>query len=302
MVRKIISVVYCLFMVGVFSQEDTLVYEDSFVYDEDTNLVEGVFESTRIINSHSTQTLSKGVLDFRVEHKFGDIAGDFGGVQTMYGLDNSTDIRLGFEYGLTDNLMVGVGRSKGSGAPYRSLLDGFLKYKIFDQKKRGMPISMSIVGTTTYTYMKASNDISQINSFPELVHRLAYCTQLVIARKFGSLMTLALTPSLVHRNYVATNDVNTLFALGSSIRVPLNSKSGIVLEYFNCFADENVRQLNTNSFSISYDWITFGHNFNIFLTNSKGFVETQYIPTNFERWDKGQFRIGFCIGRKFAWE
>jgi len=38
------------------------------------------------------------------------------------------------------------------------------------------------------------------------------------------------------------------------------------------------------------------------LTNSKGFTETQFIPYTFEDWAKGQFRLGFCIGRKFERE
>jgi hypothetical protein len=53
------------------------------------------------------ETLKKGTLEFRIEHKFGDAAGDLGGINTLYGLDNATDIRFAFEYGLTNNLMIG---------------------------------------------------------------------------------------------------------------------------------------------------------------------------------------------------
>ena len=296
------------FYLNSYSQVDetitdsTVVYEEYAEEEEDTNLVESTFESTRVINGHSTETLRKGVWEFRVEHRFGDIAGTDGGIQTLYGLDNSSDIRLALEYGISDNLMVGFGRSKGTGSPYRSLLDGFVKYKILHQQKVGCPVSVTGIATSTYSYMKASSDLSQVNSFPNWQHRLAYVTQLTIARKFGHRFSIALTPTLVHRNYVAKDDVNTLFALGGAFSFPISKKVAILVEYYQTFQDEGMRTQNTNSLGVAIEWVTFGHNFTINLTNSKGFVETQFIPYTFESWSKGQFRLGFCVGRKFEKE
>ena len=255
------------------------------------------FYSTRIINGHSTETLRKGVMEFRVEHRFGDIAGDAGGVQTMFGFDNSSDIRIALEYGVTRDLMVGFGRSKGTGVPYKSLLDGFVKHKILAQKKMGSPVTLSALTTTSFSYMKASSDISQVNAFPKWQHRLAYTAQLNIARKFNDRISLALIPTMVHRNYVATDDLNTLFSIGGAARFGINSKMAILLEYYQVLQGEDVRGTNTNSLGIAFEWITFGHNFTINLTNSKGFGETQFIPYTYEKWSKGQFRLGFCIGR-----
>ena len=268
----------------------------------DTNRVEDTFYSTRIINGHSTETLRKGVMEFRVEHRFGDIAGDAGGVQTMFGFDNSSDIRIALEYGVTRDLMVGFGRSKGTGVPYKSLLDGFVKYKFLAQKKIGSPVSISALTTTSFSYMKASSDISQVNAFPKWQHRFAYTAQLNIARKFNDRISLALIPTMVHRNYVATDDLNTLFSIGGAARFGINSKMAILLEYYQVLQGKDVRGTNTNSLGIAFEWITFGHNFTLNLTNSKGFGETQFIPYTYEKWSKGQFRLGFCIGRKFEKE
>ncbi|MEY3426553.1 MAG: hypothetical protein RL679_1911 [Bacteroidota bacterium] len=268
----------------------------------DTNRVDDTFYSTRIINGHSTETLRKGVMEFRVEHRFGDIAGDAGGVQTMFGFDNSSDIRIALEYGITRDLMVGFGRSKGTGSPYKSLLDGFVKYKFLAQKKIGSPVSISALATTSFSYMKASSDISQVNAFPKWQHRLAYTAQLNIARKFNDRISLALIPTMVHRNYVATDDLNTLFSIGGAARFGINSKMAILLEYYQVLHGNDVRGTNTNSLGIAFEWITFGHNFTLNLTNSKGFGETQFIPYTYEKWSKGQFRLGFCIGRKFEKE
>jgi hypothetical protein len=286
------------------TEEDSTIVEEETYYEEveDTNRVDDTFYSTRVINGHSVETLRKGVYELRIEHRFGDLAGSNGGVQTMFGFDNLTDMRIALEYGITDDLMIGIGRSKGTGEPYRSLMDGFAKYRIFRQEKHGTPFSLTAAATINYTYMTASSDVSQVSHFPEWQHRFTYSTQLNFARKFGERLSIAIMPTLVHRNYVASNDVNTLFALGGALRIGLTSKTAILIEYFQTFADENYRGTNTNSLGIAFEWITFGHNFTINLTNSRGFGDVQFITYTYEDWLKGQFRLGFCIGRKFEKE
>jgi hypothetical protein len=67
-------------------------------------------------------------LEFRVTHRFGDIGGTAGGFHTLYGLDNSSNIRIAFEYGVSDRFNIGFGRNKMSEA-----LDGYLKYQLLRQ-------------------------------------------------------------------------------------------------------------------------------------------------------------------------
>lgn len=282
------------------AQEDTLLMEDfDFGMEEEDPRIAETFHSTRIINGHSNETLEKKVLEFRVEHRFGDIGGDLGGIQTLYGLDNSADIRIAFEYGITDKLNAGFGRSKGTGAPYRSLLDGFVKYKILEQSREGSPVSITGIATSTYTFQKASTDSLSVQFFPKQAHRFAYATELVVTKKFGDRLSLALIPTVVHRNYVDFLDQNTLFSLGGGARIGLTSTMALLLEYYHTFNKEGIRTDFKNSLGIAFEWITFGHNFTINLTNSRGFGETQFIPYTYSDWLKGQFRLGFSIGRKF---
>lgn len=258
------------------------------------------FHSTRIINGHSIETLEKGVLEFRIEHRFGDLAGSAGGVQNWFGFDNAADIRFAFEYGLTNDLMIGLGRSKGTGAPYSSLVDGFVKYKLLKQGRNQMPLSMTLLATSSLTYMKASSDVTAVQHFPKFAHRFAYAYQLNLARKFNERISVGLMPTYVHRNYVAASDVNGLFSLGGALKVGITPTVAVIFEYYQNFHDDELRTSNKNSFGVAVEWVTFGHNFTINLTNSRGFGETQFIPYTFEEWSKGQFRLGFCISRKFV--
>ena len=136
--------------------------------------VHQTFKDTRVINTHSVETLKKGILDFRVAHRFGDAAGAAGGWPNFYGLENASDILIGFEYGVTDNLMVGISRSKGSG-PLRQNVNGVFKYRIMKQDIGGNnPFSATFVGTASYSTMQFSNLIEKS------VHRLSYNLQFLV--------------------------------------------------------------------------------------------------------------------------
>jgi hypothetical protein len=157
--------------------------------------------------------------------------------------------------------------------------------------------------------MKASADISQVNSFPKVAHRFSYFTQVNIAHHFGEKASIALMPTYVHRNYVASDDMNDLFAMGGAFRVKLTSRFALIGEYYHAFSNGSLRPSDTrvdgsagykNSMGIALEWFTFGHNFTINFTNAAGLGETQFIPYTFQSWSKGQFRFGFSVSRKFS--
>ncbi|MFA7273384.1 MAG: DUF5777 family beta-barrel protein [Crocinitomicaceae bacterium] len=263
--------------------------------------VTGTFNSTRIVNSHSTEMLGKKMWEYRIEHRFGDVAGSNGGAQTAFGFDNAADIRMAMEYGISDKIMAGLGRSKGIGRPYTSLVDGFIAARILTQnKENGMPISAALVGTMYYTYMKQISDPQSVANFEgKFSRRIAYSSQLVLSRKFSDRISFALMPTYVHRNYVAQDDLNDLVSLGAALNVKINKSMGVILEYFYNFENENFRTTATNSIGLGFEFVTNGHNFHINFTNARGFGELQYVALTQEDWLKGQFRLGFSISRNF---
>lgn len=164
-----------------------------------------------------------------------------------------------------------------------------------------MPLSLAVMGGTTVTYMKASDDLTQVNSFPEFVHRFAYTAQVLVSRKFGDRFSLQLSPTYVHRNYVDVFDANGILAIGAGGSLKITKGFGFVAEYYQVLNAINSRSDHgfTNSLSFGGEFVTFGHIFRINLTNSKGLTETQFIPLTFSDWFEGQFRIGFSITRNF---
>src|SRR5690606_7035530 len=105
-----------------------------------------------------------------------------GGVKSFFGFDNLADVRIAFEYGILNDLDVGLGRSKGIGLRTQ-VLDGYVKYRILHQKTSKMPISMALVLSAALPYGSKSTDPSSVTSYPKFEHRMIYTSQLLITRK-----------------------------------------------------------------------------------------------------------------------
>ena len=195
------------------------------------------FKDTRVINAQSTEILPKRKLDFRIAHRFGDLAGDQGGWNNFYGLENAADVMIGFEYGITDNLMIGVNRTKGTGI-LRQLVNTFFKYRLLRQGANGgSPISMAIYGVSTAsTSAKASGD-NLLNSFEETAHRFSYTGQLIISRKFGDNFSLQLTGGVQHRNLVDFDEENTMIMAGASAKYQFSKVFGLIVDFSMPFSD-----------------------------------------------------------------
>jgi hypothetical protein len=258
-----------------------------------------IFNSTRIINSHSTDMLWKNEMDIRIAHRFGDM-GTTGSAATAFGLDNSTDIRIGIEYGLFNKLNIGLARSKGAG-PFTQIADGYLKYNLMQQnEEKTSPLSITFLQTMAYTFMRESTDSTLPSSFGgQNVRRMAYCSQLLLGRKFGQRLSIVIAPTYIHRNYVAFDDKNGLFSIGASVRLKITKVFSLITEYFY-----NVRSTNAilgvkyyNPLGLGLEFDTGGHLFMLNFTNSTGLGETQFVPYTSSTWTKGQFRMGFTISR-----
>ena len=101
-----------LFIIAFLFISKSVLSQDSLedILDSSTEKsrpISSTFSSTRIVNGHSVEMIPKGVGEFRISHRFGTIEEGF---YDIFGLDNA-QIRLGFDYGLSDNIIIGFGRS-----------------------------------------------------------------------------------------------------------------------------------------------------------------------------------------------
>lgn len=250
--------------------------------------VEYAFKSSRVIMSHSLEIIRPGVMDFRILHRFGNLNK---GAYEFFGLDNAT-MRMGFDFGITRNFMVGVGRSTN-----RKELDGFLKYRLIHQARgpRALPFSMLFVAGSTMSLLKFA-DTSRKNYFSS---RLAFYGQAIVGRKFSEGFSLQLMPTVVHRNLVATaSDPSDLFALGVGTRLKLSRRISLNVDYYYR-VNPNSKDGTKNPLSVGFDIETGGHVFQVHFTNAIGMNERVFLAETTNDWAKGDIQFGFNISRAF---
>ena len=252
------------------------------------------FKSTRVINGHSVENTAHGVLDFRIGHRFGFVNGGLG---EFFGLDGAT-VRLGLDYGVTDRLVVGLGRSS-----FQKTLDGFVKYKLMRQCDSGCetPFTLALVAASSMTTLQSSAlpwyDPTRQDYFS---HRMGYSFQLIIGRKFSESFTLQLNPGVVHRNLVETvNDPNDVFHISGAGRLKLSKRVALNAEYFYVLPGQ-LPELYRNSLSLGFDIETGGHVFQLHFTNSTAMFERGFITETIGDWGNGDIHFGFNISRVFT--
>ena len=251
-----------------------------------------IFKATRLVLSQSTEMTKKKNLNFLIIHRFGDAGGANGGGKLYYGLDDVADVYIGFEYGISDNFNIDIGRTTIGG-----LADLELKYAILHQKSdNSSPIAITLIGeggVRPYGFV----------SYPTFGDRLSYFGQAIFARKFSSAFSLQIAPSYVRDNLpmpdVAGNE-QQFFSLSGTGVLKVSKHMGIIVDYAHPFS--SFRQHNSNfsdplGFGLQME--TGGHVFTINFTNARAIDEINYLSDTESKYSKGQFRIGFTISRIF---
>ncbi|MDZ4679638.1 MAG: DUF5777 family beta-barrel protein [Saprospiraceae bacterium] len=270
------------------AQEGSLL--DILGKDEVTDYTTNAFKSSRVINGHSMEMISEGTLDFRILHRFGRISDGF---YEMFGLDRAS-MRIGFDYGISPNLMVGFGRSTA-----KKEMDAFVKYRILWQSKGSKNNPVSLVWVSGITMNGLKDPIGNPEVPVTLSRRLGYYHELIIGRKITDRLTLQLSPTWVHRNIVDNQLIpNELFAVGFGGRVKFTQRLAFVWDYgyvINRFPGN----LLANPLSIGLDIETGGHVFQLHFSNAVGMNERAYLSDTNGDWLKGDIQFGFNLSRIF---
>jgi|TARA_B110000240_G_scaffold99068_1_gene112246 hypothetical protein len=251
------------------------------------NIVSATFKGTRIVNGHSIENRKNKELEFIISHRFGRVNTGF---EELFGLDQA-NIRFALEYGLTDDLTVGLGRSS-----FEKTYDGYLKYSLLKQKTgvNAFPFAVSLFGSIAAKSQKAIP--GEERTFAE---SLFYVGQVLIAKKVNSSLSVQLTPTYVHRNLVAIDaDPHDIFALGFGTRVKVSKRVSLNAEYYQQF--DKLESINArNSLAFGVDIESGGHVFQIILSNAITMVEKSFITETTGNFFGGDIHLGFNLSRTF---
>jgi len=246
------------------------------------------FKSPRVINSHSMEFLNPGTMDFRILHRFGPLDQ---GYKSLFGLDQAS-MRMGFDFGILQNLMVGVGRST-----YKKELDAFIKFAPIRQSKGpwSSPVTLALVSGMTMNGLDWA-DPSRKNFFTS---KLGYYFQAIIGRKFSEALTLQVSPTMVHNNLVPLqSDPNNIYAVGVGGRIKLSQRIAFTWDYSHVVVGMPDSGYY-HPLSVGFDIETGGHVFQLHFSNATGMNERAFITETTGQWGKAEVRFGFNLSRVF---
>ena len=255
-----------------------------------------VFKATHVVLSQSSETEKKHDLDLRIRHHFGDIGGQFGSGHTLFGLDAASDLFIGFDYGISDRLTVGIGRSKQD-----ELYDFSLKYKLLQQKTdESMPVNLTVFGQMGWIAREPFSN----SEFAQYSDRFSYLFQGIISRKFSSRLSLEVLPGyLMRKNSTDVRDPDNLFSMGFAGRIKLTKRLSFVADYTvvnGLSRPKDLTQSYYNPLGVGLEIETGGHVFSLNFMNSEYILENNFIANTKKSWTNGGVRFGFTISRNFT--
>ena len=249
------------------------------------------FSSTRIVTGHSVEMIPKGVREFRISHRFGTIQEGF---YDIFGLDQAK-IRLGYDIGISDKLMVGFGRNS-----HKKVYDVFARYSFFNQT-----IDNSVPLTFQYLFASSIETLRYGVKIP-FMQRFAQINQLLIAKKINK-FSFQLMPSLMIHEY-DNYDKNTFAGIGGAVRYLLGKRVALNIEYFSRLKHQDngsqefdrIFNQNYNSLGIGIDIEAGGHVFQFHFSNTNTMNEQAFMFETNKTWEKGEICFGFNILREFS--
>ncbi len=252
--------------------------------------VDELFLTPKIVISSSVQNLDARNWNFTIMHVFGKLNG---GIQSLWGMDDPANIRFGLDYGITDRLSLGVGRSR-----LDKLYDFRAKWNVLRQTKdNAIPVEVALVGDVGI--------MSVANGF-EVIDRLNYFGSILLARRMSDKISLQITGMVSHFNTVfgETNggvsvslEQNTHYAIGFAMRYLLTERISLLAEYLPVLGERTTDTVD--AFAIALNFETGGHVFQLFLKTSQWLTEQHVMARNSESFADGDIRFGFVINRVF---
>ena len=263
------------------------------VFEESTQIevVYATFKGTQLINAATNETPGEGVLQFVMAHRFGSFNDDY--LYNFFGLDNA-QVRMQLDYGVTDRLNIGIGRSS-----FLKVADGFVKYQLLQQQKgtKTVPVSIALHSSTNYRNARYTDGIDHTMS-----DRLSYMHQAIIARKWNRKLSTLVSPSVVHFNLVPTaQDPNTTAHITLGARYKISNRMALTGESTLLSNREfSSGERYTTPFAFGVDIETGGHVFQLHIANTRAMNGPYWMARNPYSASNGGLFLGFNISRVFT--
>ena len=263
------------------------------------------FNCGLLIDEQTCALSEKKTLEMQIQHRFGLIKDN--GISDLYGVyAPSANTRMGLNYSILDNLMVGYGITR------KNMYSDFqVKYNILQQtRKNTIPVTVTLYGNMAIDGRnKTVFNTATADSTYKFANRLSYFTQVMVSRKFNDWFSFSVNGSFTHYNTVKADTAGVKgmnhdqIGVGFMGRFKFSPQSSIVFHYSIPLDITSIKEntMVTNkpksNFGIGYQVATATHAFEIFISASNGIIPQDTYMYNTSDWTDGEFRIGFNITR-----
>lgn len=277
---------FIIFMVlstlSVFAQEEG----------PDNRPVRNPFEGGTLIDNQTVLIQRAKTLEAMIEHRFGL---KNNGIKDLWGIYAPSNIRLGLNYSIFENLEVGYGYAKDL-----KIQDLNLKWNIVSQtRSNSIPIAVTFYGNMGINSM----DDESFGENYKFTNRFSYFGEIIIARKFNEKLSLQIAPSFSHLNSVDSLNEHDKIGISFSGRYKFSPQSSVMVNYNLPLELENLYEshdpLNKPKSNLAVGWeISTGtHVFQIFI-GTANYLNPQYnMMKNQNDWTKGEMMFGFNMTR-----
>lgn len=293
--KKIVFIILGLYLsVGMAFAQDTETEKPK------DRPIRAPFESGILIDNQTTVVPSKKTLEMHIQHRFGLIKNN--GASDLWGVyAPSANTRMGFNYSITDDIMIGYGITR------KNMYNDFqVKWTFLKQtRKNTIPLTISVYGNMAID----GRDESVFQQDYEFVNRLSYFGQVIVGRKFSEWLSIELNASYTHYNSVNAEIANVkgydhdVIGVGGHMRAKFSPQSSILIMYTTPLnissMHESTEVMNVwkSNFGIAYEVATSTHAFQIFVSAANGMVPQDIYMYNTDDWTAGELRFGFNITR-----
>ena len=289
--KKVLLIILALiFGIGlIYAQEGEEKKE------KDKRPVRYVYNSGMLIDNQTLLIPTKNTLEFVIEHRFGVVNN---GMEDFFGLWAPSNIRLGLNFSILDNLMIGIGTTKN----YR-LQDIRWKWNIVEQTRGGaIPVAVTYYGNFAIDARNKDN----FGQNYKVANRFSYFTEIIVTRKFTDWFTMQVGGNFSHVNAVDPALEHDKIGVHVGGRFQISPQSSIIFQYNIPINTESIAEhvpLNIKpkpNAGLAWEISTSTHTFQLLFGTADYLIPQYNYLFNENEWTNGQFMFGINITRLWS--
>ncbi len=249
--------------------------------------VTNTFEGGMLIENPTIENPDKGGIQFIINHRFGSMINSW---DDIFGIYAPSNIYMGVNYGILDNLSIGFATEKNN-----KLQEFHLKWNILNQHRaNGSPVAITYYGNFAIDARKEETFGSEY----KFSDRLSYFSQIIIARKFSDRISFQIAPSYTHFNSVDTTMEHDAIGIAAGGRVKIWNDNSFIIDYSYPIPVKNFPDPDLEpkpNLGLGIEFTTGTHVFQVFATNSSQLVSQKNYLYNKNKFNKEGILLGFNI-------